>query len=334
MRSTRATVLACLTLAAALTACGTTEDPAGDERSGGAGGSGEEITLTDARGKEITLDGPAVRVAGTEWNVIEYLVSLGVQPVGVSDIDGFEQWNSAVELDGSATDIGTRGEPSIDTLATLDLDALFVTDQLVDGAIEQIERTIPVIVVPGGDTEDPIGTMFDNVDLVARATGTEDRARELRQEFDDALAEGREAVADAGADGTPVAFGDAWVTGGAVTVRPHGEGSLTGAVLSELGFTCAWNELRDLEYDPVYGLAQTDVEGLTGLPDDTAFWYIAGRGEADPYADTLAGNDVWNSLPFSQDAVRLPDSIWMFGGPESMTDFAAAAVDAATGGTR
>jgi iron complex transport system substrate-binding protein len=332
LRHLAASALACAALTAVLTACGTTEDPEPDATASGSGEPAETITLTDARGEEITLDGPAVRVAGTEWNVVEYLLSLGIQPVGVSDIEGFEQWNNAVELDGSATDIGTRGEPSIDTLATLDLDVLFVTDQLVEGAIEQIEESIPVIVVPGGDAADPIGTMFENVDLVARATGTEERAAELREEFDAALAEGRAAVEAAGAAGAPVAFGDAWATGDAVSVRPFGEGSLIGDVLGELGFENAWNAIDGLEFDPVYGLSQTDVEGLTALPDDTRYWYIAGRGESDPYTDTLAGNSVWTSLPFAADAQRLPDAIWMFGGPASMTQFIDAAVDAAGAG--
>ncbi|UCM90133.1 ABC transporter substrate-binding protein [Streptomyces marincola] len=326
MRHPAATALAALALAATLAACGTTEEAAEDETPAP---SGDPITLTDARGEEVTLEGPAVRVAGTEWNVVEYLVSLGVQPVGVSDVEGFEQWNTAVRLDDGVTDIGTRGEPSIDTLGTLDLDAVFVTDQLVEGAIEQIEETTPVIVVPGGNAEDPIGQMLENVDLVATATGTEDRAREIREEFDTALADGRAALADAGAEGATVAFSDAYQTGEAVTIRPFGEGSLIGAVLGELGFANAWSQVEGLEFDAVYGLGQTDVEGLTSLPDDTTYWYY-GSGDNDPYGQTLVDNAVWNSLPFAADATRLPDGIWTFGGPAAMLQLVDAAVAAAS----
>ncbi|WP_052850424.1 ABC transporter substrate-binding protein [Streptomyces avicenniae] len=330
MRHRAAPALATLLALAALTACGTTEDPAEDEESAPAASSGESITLTDARGEEITLDGPAVRVAGTEWNVVEYLVSLGVQPVGVSDVEGFETWDSAVTLDDGVTDIGTRGEPSMDTLATLDLDAVFATDEMVDGALEQIEEDVPVIVVPGGDVADPIGTMFDNLDLVARATGTEDRAVGMRAAFDEAVANGRTALAEAGVEGGTVAFADGYQTGETVSIRPFGPGSLIGGVLAELGFTDAWSSVEGLEFDPVYGLGQTDVEGLTALPEDTAFWYIGNDSEADPFSETLPDNSVWASLPFSADAVRLPDSIWMFGGPASMTQFIDAVVDAAS----
>ncbi|MGP4114291.1 ABC transporter substrate-binding protein [Streptomyces sp. 4N509B] len=328
IRQTAASALAALALAGALAACGTTEDPAEEETPEGSGGA-EPITLTDARDREVTLDGPAVRVAATEWNVVEYLISLGVQPVGVSDIEGFETWNNSVELDDAATDIGTRGEPSLDTLATLDLDAVFVTDQLVEGAVEQIEENVPVIVVPGGDAEDPIGQMFANIDLVAQATGTEDAAVELREEFDGAVADGRAALAEAGAEGATVAFSDAYQAGETVSIRPFGEGSLIGGVLGELGLVNAWSGVAGLEFDPVYGLGQTDVEGLSALPGDSAFWYIANASETDVFGETLADNSVWTSLPFAADAVRLPDSIWMFGGPASMAQFIDAAVDAA-----
>lgn len=324
-RRTTTSALAALALAAALTACGTTEDP---DEDGAPEGAGEPITLTDARGEEITLDGPATRVAATEWNTVEYLVSLGVQPVGVADVAGFETYNPAVELDDDVTDIGTRGEPSMDTLATLDLDAVLVTDQLVEGAVQQIEEHTPVIVVPGGDAEDQIGRMFENVELVAQVTGVEDRVAEVREEFDTAVADARSALADAGAEGATVSFSDGYEAGEAVTVRPYGEGSLIGAVLDELGLVNAWSEVPGVEYDPIYGLGETDVEGLTHLPDETAFWYLG--SEPDLFRETLADNSVWNSLPFAADAVALPAEFWMFGGPASMTRFIDAAVDAAS----
>ncbi|WP_026875316.1 ABC transporter substrate-binding protein [Jiangella gansuensis] len=313
-------------------ACGTTEATSDGDETTGAGSTGDTgggpITVTDARGVEVTLDEPAVRVAGTEWNVVEHLVSLGVQPVGVSDIAGYNTWVSNAPLDDTATDIGTRGEPSLDTLATLDLDLVLVTDSLVEGAIEQIERTTPVVVVPGGDVEDNIGQMWENVDLIAELTGTQDAAAELREQFDAKLEEGRAAVEEAGAAGTEVAFADGWVDAGTVSIRPFAEGSLVSEVFAEIGLENPW----PMEGDPAYGLAQADVEGLTVLGDDVRFWYIANDAEAygDPFAENLAGNAIWESLPFVQagNVHRFPDSLWMFGGPTSMMQFVDAAVDA------
>ncbi len=287
------------------------------------------VTVTDARGTTVTLDGPAERVAVTEWNAAEYLVSLGVQPVGVADIAGFQTWDTSVTLDPDVTDIGTRGEPSLDTLGTLDLDLLIVTDQLTEGALEQIEPSIPVLVVTGGDAADPIGAMWSNVDLVAAATGTTDRAAELKTAFAATLDEGRAAMTAAGLAGTPVAFADGYDSGSAVSIRPYTSGSLVGAVFSELGLVNGW---PGIEGDPAYGLGSTDVEGLTTIGDPT-FWYIANDAEIDPFGESLAGNAVWQSLPFVQAGKvhRFPDSIWMFGGPASMTQIVEAAIAIAGG---
>ena len=55
-----------------------------------------------------------------------------------------------------------------------------MTDELVGDAMKQIERKTPIVVVSGGDAKDPIGAMFANMDVVAKATGTEERAARAR----------------------------------------------------------------------------------------------------------------------------------------------------------
>ncbi|MGA6162409.1 ABC transporter substrate-binding protein [Amycolatopsis magusensis] len=302
--------------------CGTTEDP---QAQPGTTAAGAPVTVVDSRGKEIKLDGPAKRVAATEWNGVEHLVSLGVMPVAVSDIQGYGQWVSAAPLDGTPKDIGTRGEPSIDTLNSLDLDLVVVTDSLAEGALEQIEAKVPVMVLTGGDAKDPIGSMFAAVDLIAKATGTEAKAAQLRTEFDAKLDEGKKAVEQAGAAGQPVAFSDAYVSSGTVGIRPFAKGALVPAVFERIGLTNPW----PMEGDPVYGLAQADVEGLTQLPD-VRFWYMANDAFGDPYTKELADNSIWKNLPFvaGGKVKRLPDSLWMFGGPKSMAQYVDAAVAA------
>lgn len=322
MRTTR--VIIGLSVAAALFAagCGTTEEANGD-----AAGkpSGDPITVVDSRGKEVKLDGPAKRVAATEWNGVEHLVSLGVMPVAVSDIKGYGQWASAAPLDDTPKDIGTRGEPSMDTLGALDLDLVIVTDSLTEGALEQVEAKIPVIVIPGSDAKDSIGSMFKSLDLIAKATGTEDKAAQLKSDFDDKLAEGKAAVEKAGASGEKVAFSDAYVESGTVSIRPFAKGSLVSDVFEKIGLTNAWS----MEGDAVYGLAQADVEGLTQLPD-VRFWYVANDAFGDPYTEELKDNAIWKNLPFvkSGKVYRFPDRLWMFGGPLSMAQYVDTAVDA------
>jgi iron complex transport system substrate-binding protein len=314
--------------ALSLSACGTTE-PAADAKDTK---KSEAITLTDAAGTKVELDGPATKIVGTEWNVVESLLSLGVEPAGVADVKGYKLWNTAVPLKGEPKDIGTRGEPSMDTVASLAPDLIVATTDLPEAAVKQLRDVAPVLQVRSADGAGQIDLMLDNLDLIAKATGTEDKAEQTRAQFDAKLAEGRKALDEAGLAGEGIAFADGYVTSNQVSVRPYTATSLIGEVNTELGLKNTWK----LKGDESYGLAATDVEGLTKLPKDTHFAYIGNEGDENstPFAEggILEDNAVWKSLPFVEngDLHRLDDGIWMFGGPGSMEAYVDAVVEALT----
>ncbi|WP_256840485.1 ABC transporter substrate-binding protein [Ornithinimicrobium faecis] len=346
-----------LVAALALTACGTTEDPepaeqesaAADGESSADGestpavgddaaattaattaaeqGSGGPVTYTDERG-EHTLEEPATEVVSLEWGLTENLLALGVVPVGQADIEGYNTWDTVAPLDPEGvTDVGTRGEPSLSDITALDPDLIVTTTDLPDNVIGQLEDIAPVLTVRGSDSEDPLGYMRSTVELLGTATGAEEEAEAALGEFDAALTEGQAAIADAGLEGDEFVMADGWLNNGVVSVRMFTPGSYFGAIGEELGLVNAWTEGGD----PDYGLAQTDVEGLTAL-DDLHFLYAANDSEADPFAEGLADNPIWAQLPFvtGDNVDRIPDGIWMFGGPQSGEAFIDATVDAVT----
>ncbi|MEU3302502.1 iron-siderophore ABC transporter substrate-binding protein [Streptomyces sp. NPDC006678] len=310
--------------ALSLTACGTTEPAADDAKK-----TAEAITLTDASGAKVKLDGPAKKVIGTEWNVVESLISLGVDPVGVADVKGYTTWDTAVPLKNEPKDIGTRGEPSMDTIASLKPDLIVATSDLPPAAVKQLRKVAPVLEVRAADAADPIGQMTENLDLIAQATGTTEQAGKFKKDFEAKLAEGAKALADAGLTNTKYAFADGYVVSNQVSIRPYTSGSLIGAVNEKIGLKNAWT----VKGDPSYGLAATDVEGLTKL-GDVQFAYIGSDGDkaSTPFAGVLAKDKVWTSLPFVKkgNVHRLPDGIWMFGGPESMNKYVDSVVAALT----
>lgn len=303
-----------------LAGCGTTEAPADQDD------SAATITVTDDRGEKISLSEPATQVVALEWNTAENLVALGVMPVGVADVDGYGTWVKSESLDDSVTDVGMRGEPSIDSIAGLAPDLVVTTSDLSESAIAQIEEFAPVLVVRGADASNPIGQMEKNLTNIAVATGTEDKAEDLLAGFDAKVDEAAAALTDAGVDGDEFVMSDSWAAGGQVSIRPFAEGALLSAVAEEIGLVNAWAG----EGDKDYGLGSTDVEGLTSL-GDVHFLYIAGGG-VDAYGEELADNAVWTSLPFvkNDNVHRLADGIWMFGGPSSMNDYIDAVVAAVT----
>lgn len=311
--------------AVALAACGSTEAPKDETQ---AKATSSAVTITDARGKKITLDGPAERVIGTEWNVVESMVSLGVHPVGVADVKGYTAWDKAAPLPSGVKDIGTRGEPSMGAVAALKPDLIVATTDLSDSAIKQLSKVAPVAVTKAADASRQLDQMKDNLDLIAKATGRQKEAKQEIADFDQAISDGREKLEAAGLKGKKVAFADAWMEGSQVSVRPYVKGSQLSDVNTELGLVDPWT----VKGDKAYGLGATDVEGLTKI-GDAQFVYIANDTDGkDPFADGLKNNAVWKSLPFVKDKQvhRLPDGIWMFGGPAAMRDYVDALVDALT----
>jgi iron complex transport system substrate-binding protein len=68
------------------------------------------------------------------------------------------------------------------------------------------------------------------------------------------------------------------------------------------------------------------------LKDVEFLYYANDAADGDPFEKGLSGNAIWTSLPFvaGGDVHRLPDGIWMFGGPLSAEQFIDATVEAVT----
>ncbi|MGX9921227.1 iron-siderophore ABC transporter substrate-binding protein [Streptomyces sp. AM 3-1-1] len=317
MRRLLLATAAAATAAMTLAACGSSE-PAKDEPASKGSAAASKVSVTDDKGQKITLDGPAKRIVTTEWNVTEAALTLGVTPVGVADVKGYRAWDKAAPLGDGAKDIGMRGEPSTDTVAALHPDVIIATSDLKPAAIKQLRKIAPVLEATSATGGEQLKTVDRTLDLVAAATGTTDKATKVKKDFRDKIAEGRKALAAAGADKREIAFADGWATGNQVSVRPFTGDSFLGEINTELGLKNAWT----LKGDKAYGLASTDVEGLTKL-GDVNFVYIASDADGgDPFAK-LAKNSVWKSLPFvKNDHVhRMDDGIWQFGNTASGTAY-------------
>ncbi|MEQ4208229.1 iron-siderophore ABC transporter substrate-binding protein [Actinopolymorpha sp. B17G11] len=300
-----------------LASCGTTEEAAAPGDRATPADKAAPVSVTDSRGKKVTLkDGPAERVIALEWSEVEDLVTLGVMPVGIADPKGFATWNAAVQLDDSVKDVGSRGEPSVDSIVALEPDVVIVEPDRGEALIRQLEEQVPVIVIEGSDASNNIAQMKGNFTLIAKAVGKEDKAATVVAEFDEALAAGRKKLAAAGVAGEGFAMADGWMEGSSVSIRMFGKGSLMSDIAEELGLENQWKA----KVDPTWGLGQTDVEGLTGLKD-VHFFYSA--SEDDVFAEGLADNAIWTSLPFVKDKqlYKLDDGTWTFGGPRSCISF-------------
>ncbi|WP_263120533.1 iron-siderophore ABC transporter substrate-binding protein [Cellulomonas sp. RIT-PI-Y] len=300
--------------------------------------STDPVSLTDGVGRTVELDKPASRVVVLEWQQIEDALTLCVTPVGVSDPEGYATYVSAETLPDTVTDLGTRGEPDLDALYALDPDLIIVEAfSADDDLITQLEqRDVPVLATLGADGSDPIGNMENVFSMIAEATGRTERAEAVLADFDQYLADAKEKVADADLPTTDFLFFDGWIEGGNVVIRPYGQGALFTALGEQLGMTSAWtNEINDAYgsggVDPAYGLAQTDIEGLTAVGDANLFY--SSDDTADSYVTELEKSSIWTSLPAVQEgrAHAFPAGVWGAGGPLSCQQAIDAYVDAILG---
>lgn len=329
-------------LALTTTACGTSELSTADAETAPTtpAAAGDEcadvepaegpVSVTDDLGRTVELDQPAERVVVLEWQQIEDVLSLCLTPVGVADVEGYSTWVSAEQLPEGVTDVGLRGEPNLDAVFSADPD-LVITEVYAEDepVLKKLEKyDVPVLATVGADASGSVQKMKDTFSLIAEATGRTERAGTVLAEFDAALADGAQAVADADLATTDFVYFDGWIDGGNVAIRPFGKGSLVGDLGEELGLTNVW----DGKVDEFYGLGQTDIEGMTSVGDA----YLLHTGTEDSAGDVfveLEKSRVWKQLPAVEDGryLAFPPGVWTFGGPRSSIQVIDAYVDALAG---
>ncbi|WP_053385380.1 iron-siderophore ABC transporter substrate-binding protein [Leucobacter celer] len=333
----------------ALTACGTTEVGAAEEVSDSAAISAScaedttvtatgPVSVTDSHGRSLELDEPAKRVVVLEWQQTEDLLTLCVAPVGAASIDGFATYVSAETLPESVVNVGERGEPDLDAIYAADPDLIIIeANSPDDELLTKLEAgDVPVLATVGTDTSGQIENMQEVFSLIAEATGRTERAEQVLAEFDTHLATAKEEVASAQLPTTDFVFFDGWIESGNVVIRPYGQGALFTELGEQLGLTGAWSDEVNASYgsggvDPAYGLAQTDIEGLTGVGE--ANLIFANDGTPESYVTELEKSPIWNALPAVKEgrSFEFPPGIWGAGGPRSNQQAIDAFVDVITG---
>ncbi|MGH8793748.1 MAG: ABC transporter substrate-binding protein [Stackebrandtia sp.] len=307
---TAAAVLVAAALAASSAAC-SGETAGGDDADGASDG---EITLEGDNGP-VTLDKPAVKVAALEWTYVEDLLALGIEPVAVADAEEYEKWVGAGDrIPDDVLDVGTRQEPDLDLLRTIEIDLIITDADRGRDLVEQLEEIATTVAYDFYSHPDgPYEGMRDVTTQLAEAVGKPEAGQQILDDLDATVDKARQDLADAGLDGAEYAFAQGYSVEGVPELRLFTDSSLAGETLAKAGLANTWEGEPD-----DFGMTTVGVESLTQLPDDVEFVYVALESD-DPFADTLPDNDVWKDLEFvKDDQVHGTDpGTWVFGGPLS-----------------
>lgn len=301
------------------------QDAPADDATSADGG----LVVEDNTGGEATLEAPAERVVVLEWDFAEHLLAVGVDPLGVADVDGYGDW-LASELPEGVTDVGTRQEPSLEQIAALEPDLIVGVDFRHEAIRDQLEAIAPTLILrdfpePGQGSE--LELMVEALTTIGEATGRSEEAEEALAGLEQHLEDAGTRLEEAGMTDVKVAIAQGFSNEGVPFIRMFTDGARGMELLAEVGIDNAWDGPAEQ-----YGFNTVDVEGLTALPDDTEFLYIA-QEDDDIFADTYASDPVWQSLGFVQagNVTPLGGDTWTWGGAQSAKVFVDRVVDALIG---
>lgn len=308
-------------LALFATACGSSsnapdQDAARDDTAdeGDAPADDGRIHLTDSRG-EVVLDAPAEKIVTLEFTYTEMVLSLGVTPVGVADVDFYRDYvhQEPPLPEEGVTDLGLRSEPSTDRIRGLEPDLIIATTLLLP-QIDVLEGIAPVLVFDPSTLDDPMAEMRSTFATVGAALGLDDEADAILTDLDDRLESGAQEIEDAGLTGTEVVVAQGVGSIEAPLFRLFTDQSMIVQTATAIGLENAWDGPAS-----DWGYTDSTLEGLTEV-GDAWFLPIALDEHVEEFEDTYASNPIVQSLPFVQNGrfTALGGDAWPWGGPLSV----------------
>lgn len=271
---------------------------------------------------DVTLPGVPQRVVAIEWNLVEYVLTLGVQPVGIADVEGYNTWvNIGIEPGPAVADVGLRYEPSLESIAALSPDLILGVTERDEAILDQLNAIAPTILLESYPTvagETPLDDVNETIRTIALALGKQDVAERVIAETEAVIANATATISDAGLAGAPFVVTQAFTAENVPTLRLFNNRSLFGATMSSLGLVNAWEGEGTIEDDP-WGFQTVTVEALVDVPAETHLFYVV-QDTDNIFADALADDPIWSSLPFVQEGrtYALGGDTWTFGGHRSV----------------
>jgi ABC-type Fe3+-hydroxamate transport system substrate-binding protein len=320
-------VLALLALSLLLAACASAATP---QPAAIVEPSADSIIVRDSLG-EVILPAPAARVIALEWTYVEDLLALGIQPVGIADVEGFLAWvKLPVELSPDVVDVGLRGEPNMETIAALDPDLIIEISYSAEAYLDKLQAIAPTLVFNPYPTDETIST-FDEMRStlleIGTATGRRAAAEAALSSLDAKIESGRTAIQDAGLTGEKFVLSQLMSWENAQYLRFFTDNGMAVEIVEKLGLENGWADSAFQQY----GFTDVGTEALVTLPNDVHFFYVL--QDDDPIQTISSFQEVWQSLPYvaAGHAYPLGGDTWLFGGPLSAELLVDIVVEAFTG---
>jgi iron complex transport system substrate-binding protein len=259
------------------------------------------------------------RAAILDWGLTTSVLSLGIMPAGIAEIELYHRWADDFPIPTGVQDVGLRTEPNLEVLAALKPDVILTTP-FSESVRPMIERIAPTrsyaTYTPAGQ---PLLRSMQVLREIANVLKAEAQAEAVIARAEETFGALRRAL-----EGRPVpplllaGFMDSRHT------RIYGPDSLFGNVLDRLGLRNAWNHPTNF-----WGFSLIGTHELAAYSDAKLFAI-----EPIPADAPLSrpGSGLWQSLPFVRAGrVGTLPTCWAFGDVTTAARFAQSLTNAILG---
>ncbi|MBX3084526.1 MAG: iron-siderophore ABC transporter substrate-binding protein [Anaerolineae bacterium] len=255
------------------------------------------------------------RVIALEWTYVEDVLALGLQPVGIADIEGYHDWvKIPITLDtANVQDVGERSEPNLELITKLQPDLIIAVQFRVAQNYDELSKIAPTLVfnpypVDGSSHFEEMKTTFTTL---ATALGREDEGKQVLADMDAYFADAQDALTAAGHAAEPFILSQGWTYDNVATFRLFTDNAMAVQILEQIGLKNAWKDAPQQ-----YGFSELGIEGFAPLSEtEFNFFYVAQTNDNDFFAKS----PLWSNLAFvkAQRAYWMGGDVWLFGGPRS-----------------
>jgi ABC-type Fe3+-hydroxamate transport system substrate-binding protein len=263
-------------------------------------------------GKTCVSENPQ-RVVALEWTYVEDLLALGIQPVGIADIEGYHDWvKIPLALDEDVADVGDRSEPNLEVITGLEPDLIIAVNFRVTENYDDLSAIAPTLVFDPypADFSSQYDEMINTFNTLAQVTNREAEGQAVLDHMNGVFAQAEAVLDAAGRGGEGFILSQSFAMSEVPTFRLFTDNSMAVQILEQIGIHNDWDD----QTPQLYGFSTVDMEAFNEV-GDTNFFYVA-QGD---YNETLGDSPIWNALPFVQSgrAYYMGGDIWLFGGPLS-----------------
>ncbi|MFD2922445.1 ABC transporter substrate-binding protein [Halobacillus naozhouensis] len=289
--------------------------------------SERSVTVDTGLGEQ-TIQGVPQRVVVLEWTYVEHMLPLGIKPVGVSDVEGYNKWiNVGAPLPESTKDVGTRAEPNLEAIARLKPDLIIGAKYRHEAIIEELESIAPtVLFAPYSEegVENQYQHMLNEFDTVAKIFDKQKEAETVKQQLEQTFEEQGRRIEEAGLSDIKAVVTQAFTSQNSPIMRLFTDNSVVAGVLEQMGVDNA----VEVEKPQVYGFISSSVEALQNY-QNAHFFYLV-QEDDNIFTNQFADNPAWTNLEFVKEdrTYELPGDMGTFAGPLSAERLAVEVADA------